>query len=70
MGIKNQKGLDYEDGILGLSPVASYNGPSFVGNLKSQGVIDNTMISFYLTKSDVGSKFTFGGYLENLIKPN
>lgn len=70
MGITNQRGLDYEDGILGLSPDATYNGPSFVGNLKNQGVIDNTMISFYLSKNDTGSKFTFGGYLENLIKAN
>jgi hypothetical protein len=27
------------------------------------------MISFYLSKS-TGSKFTFGGYLENMIKAN
>ncbi len=63
MGITNQKGLFYEDGILGLAPDTTYNGPSFVGNLKSQGVIDNTMISFYLSRNDSGSKFTFGGYL-------
>ena len=33
-------------------------------------MIDNMMISFYLSNNDKGSKFTFGGYLENLIKPN
>lgn len=33
-------------------------------------MIDNMMISFYLSNNDKGSKFTFGGYLENLVKQN
>ena len=69
MGITNQQGLDTADGILGLSPPTSNQGPSFVGSLKDQGIIDSTMISFYLTKSSTGSKFSFGGYLEDYIKP-
>ena len=68
MGITNQQGLDEADGILGLSPPTKY-GPSFVESLKTEGIINNTMISFYLTKSAAGSKFTFGGYLEEYIKP-
>jgi hypothetical protein len=50
MGITNQMGLNFEDGILGLSPNSSYNGPSFVGRLKDQGVIDKIMISLNLSK--------------------
>ena len=69
MGITNQTGLVFGDGILGLSPDDTKNGPSFVANLKNQGLIDKKMISFYLSKT-TGSKFTFGGYLENMIKAN
>ncbi len=69
MGITNQQGLDTADGILGLSPPTSKIGPSFVGSLKAQGIIDSTMISFYLTKSTTGSKFSFGGFLEEYLKP-
>ena len=50
MGITNQMSLNFEDGILGLSPNSSYNGPSFVGRLKDQGVIDKIMISLNLSK--------------------
>jgi hypothetical protein len=46
MGITNQMGLNLEGGILGLSPNSSYNGPSFVGRLKDQGVIDTFKTSF------------------------
>jgi len=35
MGITSQTGLDYEDGILGLSPDDTKNGPSFVATLKN-----------------------------------
>jgi hypothetical protein len=33
-GILDQTGLEDLDGILGLSPDISSNGPSFIGNLK------------------------------------
>ena len=35
-GIMSQKGLDGIDGILGLSPDTSGNGPSFIGHLKKE----------------------------------
>jgi hypothetical protein len=69
MGITNQRGLNIPDGILGLSP-PSKNAPSFIESLKAQGIISSTMFSFYLTKNATGSKFTFGGYLEEYIKPD
>jgi hypothetical protein len=69
MGVTNQEGLNNADGILGLSP-PSKNGQSFVESLKAQGIINTTMFSFYLTKREFGSKFSFGGYLEEYIKPN
>jgi len=69
MGVTNQKGLDFKDGILGLSP-PSKNGASFVESLKAQGIINTTMFSFYLTNREFGSMFSFGGYLEEYIKPN
>jgi hypothetical protein len=34
-GITNQSGLEDLDGILGLSPIAAQNGPSFMGALQS-----------------------------------
>ena len=48
-GITSQKGLDLADGILGLAPESSNNGPSFVKLLKDQKIIDKKMFSFYLT---------------------
>ncbi len=69
MGVTNQRGLYRAEGILGLSP-PSKNGASFVESLKAQGIINSTMFSFYLTKREFGSRFTFGGYLEEYIKPN
>jgi hypothetical protein len=68
MGITNQNELDIPDGILGLSP-PSKNAPSFVESLKAQGITNSTMFSFCLTKNGTGSKFTFGGYLDECIKP-
>ncbi len=68
IGITNQNQLDIPDGILGLSP-PSKNAPSFVESLKAQGIINSSIFSFYLTKNATGSKFTFGGYLEEYIKP-
>jgi len=47
--ISSQMGLDSEDGILGLSPDEFGNGPSFVAALKQQNLIDQKMISFYLS---------------------
>lgn len=47
--IKTQQGLEQADGILGLSPDELGNGPSFVSALKQQGLIEDKMISFYLS---------------------
>jgi len=47
MGITSNNGLNFfkDDGILGLHPVTSYKGTSFVRNLKEKGLIDNMLIS-------------------------
>ena len=59
--ISSQTGLDSEDGILGLSPDELGNGPSYVAALKQQNLIDQKMVSFFLSQ-DKMSQFTFGGY--------
>jgi hypothetical protein len=47
MGITNNNGLNFfnDSGILGLHPVTSYEGTSFLRNLKEKGLIDNMLIS-------------------------
>jgi hypothetical protein len=62
MGITSQKGINGFDGILGLSPDDTDNGPSYISALKDSGIIDKKIISFFLSRS-TGSKFTFGGVL-------
>jgi hypothetical protein len=47
-GILDQKGLEDLDGILGLSPDISSNGPSFIANLKKLGLIDSKVVSFFI----------------------
>ena len=46
--ITKQTGLSAYNGILGLSPNAGQNGPSYVGTLYSQGLIQQEIVSFQL----------------------
>ena len=62
MGITKQSGIDGFDGILGLAPDDTGNGPSYISALKDSGIIDKKIISFFLSRS-TGSKFSFGGVL-------
>jgi len=43
-----QTGLEGLDGILGLSPDIVSNGPSFIKNLKYQGIIEKKIASFFI----------------------
>ncbi len=47
-GIMSQTGLDGIDGILGLSPDVTGNGPSFIGHLKKEQIIDDRMVGFFI----------------------
>lgn len=46
--ITSESGLDNLDGILGLSPDVTSNGPSFMGTLMNQNKIDDPVASFHL----------------------
>lgn len=46
--ITKQTGLSAYNGILGLSPNADQNGPSYVGSLYNQGKISSETVSFQL----------------------
>lgn len=52
---------------MGLSPDEVGNGPSYVAALKQQGLIEEKIISFYLSIERT-SQFTFGGYPKDLVK--
>jgi len=47
-GVVEQEGLDDLDGILGLSPDYSSNGPSYISKLKESGLIDQKIASFFI----------------------
>jgi hypothetical protein len=44
----SQVGLDGIDGILGLSPDVQGNGPSFIGHLKKEQIIDDKIVGFFI----------------------
>ena len=46
--ITSQTGLSGLTGILGLSPDVANNGPSYIGTLYQQNMIDSEMVSFAL----------------------
>ena len=51
MSIKTASGLNEIDGILGLSPASSKNGPSYVSYLYEQKIIDDKIIGFYIAST-------------------
>jgi hypothetical protein len=68
MGITSNNGLNFfkDDGILGLHPVTSYKGTSFVRNLKEKGLIDNMLISIFPKRNTIEPEsypsFKLGGF--------
>jgi hypothetical protein len=51
------------DGILGLAPSTQRTQSSlFLDELYNNGIIDNKIFSFYISKGLSSSKVTFGGY--------
>ena len=55
------KGLNGNDGILGLSPPDSDNGPSYMEALYKQGKIDEEVATFWINNEDIQSAVAFGG---------
>ena len=66
-GITEQVGLDGLDGILGLSPDYTANGPSFISKMKDHGMIDQKIASFFIGHLNQQSKVQFGGYDQNYL---
>ena len=63
--IDSETGLSGLDGILGLSPDYKSNGPSFMKALKSQSIIDNEIVTFWMNNDADGESYvTFGGVFE------
>lgn len=58
--ITKQTGLSAYNGILGLSPNSGSNGPSYVGALYSQGLIQEETVSFQLNAQGTQSVIQFG----------
>lgn len=51
------------DGILGLAPSSQRTQAQlFVERLYDEGIIDQKLFSFYITKGEESSRVTFGGY--------
>lgn len=63
--IESETGLDYLDGILGLSPDVAGNGPSYMGHLVSQGNLDEPVASFKLRLNPNQSEVLIGGINTN-----
>mmetsp|Transcript_1028 Transcript_1028/g.674 ORF Transcript_1028/g.674 Transcript_1028/m.674 type:complete len:211 (+) Transcript_1028:278-910(+) len=59
--IMSESGLDNLDGILGLSPDVTSNGPSFMGSLMDQNKIDDPVASFHLELNPTQSEVMIGG---------
>ena len=63
--IEHETGLSELDGILGLSPDSNKNGPSFMGALKSQNLIDKEIVTFWMNNDADGDSYvTFGGVFD------
>lgn len=61
LAITSEQNFDW-DGILGLSPPAPSNGPSYIKALYDSGVISEYTATFWLNLDSVGSSTaTFGG---------
>jgi hypothetical protein len=48
LGITQQTGIEEFNGILGLAPDYSTNGPSYISYLYNQGVIVNKILAIYI----------------------
>ena len=48
IAVSESNGLDFTDGIVGLSPNVYGNGPSFIEYLKRDRVIDEMIIGVYI----------------------
>ena len=48
VGVNESYGLDFVDGIIGLSPNVYGNGPSFIEHLKKEGVIEEMILGVYI----------------------
>ena len=57
----------YYSGILGMAPDDPQNGPSFVGKLKSDGVISQKTVGLQINKYPTPSYVTIGGVSSNLM---
>lgn len=68
LGILMQDGLDDLDGILGLSPDVSQNGPSFIKSLKGASIINQKIASFFIGNLNQQSTVLFGGYDTSFLK--
>ena len=62
------KGLNGNDGILGLSPINKANGPSFMNALYKQDKIDKEVVTFWINKEEIESTVTIGGLPDNAIR--
>ena len=63
--IDRETGLQGLDGILGLSPDYDQNGPSFMGAMKSAGLIDKEVATFWINDGETASSYvTFGGVID------
>ena len=67
-GVATQVGLGSLDGVFGLTPEYINGPPSFIGNLKRAGVIDNKMFALFISEKNHTSKLTLGGYDSSLIQ--
>ena len=65
--ITKEIGLYRINGILGLAPDENGNGPSFIGAMRDEGLIDEEIATFWLNDNSIGSKVTFGGVLSDAI---
>ena len=62
------KGLNGNDGILGLSPINKANGPSFMNALYQQDKIDKEVVTFWINQEEIESTVTIGGVPDNAIR--
>ena len=51
--VTKAKGLNGNDGILGLSPANKANGPSYMQALYNQGNIDEEVATFWINDEDI-----------------
>ena len=61
------KGLNGNDGILGLSPPDKANRPSYIQALYNQGNIDDEVATFWINDEDIQSTVVIGGVPDDAI---